>query len=377
MKLVCTFWAVVLLFLAVVPVERVHAVIGRWWGIASTVAVQEHANMVPGVARKPGSTIMLDPKKHPLNKKQRRLVRRNPGDAGEHRDRRPMLAIKECHHQFSKWRWNCPVNTSDHVNSVFGNILLRGCTQTAFIYAVMSAAVAHEVGRNCAEGTIETCSCDYRSKGPAGEDWEWGGCSDNVEFGKQFAKQFVDAGEKTKDSVRYLVNMHNNEAGRVAVAENLRRECKCHGMSGSCTLKTCWMRLPNFRDVGDSLKEKFDGASKVAFPDIGNNRGSRAKVTGLVPKNSRHKFPTDNDLVYHERSPNFCRNNPRLGFEGTRGRECNVTSRGLDGCDLLCCGRGYATRQEVTKERCNCTFQWCCQVKCEECVRTKTIHTCL
>ena len=28
-------------------------------------------------------------------------------------------------------------------------------------------------------------------------------------------------------------------------------------------MKTCWMKLPTFREVGTLLKEKFDGASKV------------------------------------------------------------------------------------------------------------------
>jgi hypothetical protein len=43
----------------------------------------------------------------------------------------------------------------------------------------------------------------------------------------------------------------------------MRTECKCHGLSGSCTLRTCWRKLPLFRDVATRLKEKFDGAAKV------------------------------------------------------------------------------------------------------------------
>lgn len=43
----------------------------------------------------------------------------------------------------------------------------------------------------------------------------------------------------------------------------MRQECKCHGMSGSCTVKTCWMRLPPFRVIGDNIKDRFDGASRV------------------------------------------------------------------------------------------------------------------
>ena len=47
------------------------------------------------------------------------------------------------------------------------------------------------------------------------------------------------------------------------VGPKKKQECKCHGMSGSCTLKTCWVRLPPFRAVGTALKDRFDGASKV------------------------------------------------------------------------------------------------------------------
>lgn len=43
----------------------------------------------------------------------------------------------------------------------------------------------------------------------------------------------------------------------------MREQCKCHGMSGSCELETCWKATPDFRKVGDVLRRKFDEASKV------------------------------------------------------------------------------------------------------------------
>lgn len=89
-----------------------------------------------------------------------------------------------------------------------------GCRETAFVFAIMSAGVTHAVARSCSEGAIESCTCDYRRRGPGGPDWHWGGCSDNVEFGRMFSREFVDSSERGRD-LRYLTNLHNNEAGRM------------------------------------------------------------------------------------------------------------------------------------------------------------------
>lgn len=63
----------------------------------------------------------------------------------------------------------------------------------------------------------------------------------------------------------------------------MRQECKCHGMSGSCTVKTCWMRLANFRVIGDNLKDRFDGASRVMMSNSLRPSGSANAVGSASP----------------------------------------------------------------------------------------------
>jgi len=89
--------------------------------------------------------------------------------------------------------------------------------ETSFIYAVTSAALTYTTSRACSEGSIYTCSCgliELARQVHAPSEWEWGGCSDNVEFGQKFAREFTDASEKERD-IRCAVNRHNNEAGRL------------------------------------------------------------------------------------------------------------------------------------------------------------------
>lgn len=186
----------------------------------------------------------------------------------------------------------------------------------------------------------------------------------------------------------------------------MRKECKCHGMSGSCTVKTCWMRLPSFRVIGDRIKDRFDGASWVSSSTSRDSRdgnvaqskrtkkhkNNKPLVSSIGGKKSgygkkktytfqsfstEYKPPGAEDLVYLEISPGFCDKNPKLGIQGTHGRQCNDTSPGVDGCDLMCCGRGYHTHKDDYFERCNCTFHWCCQVTCDVCKVKRTVHTCL
>ena len=115
-----------------------------------------------------------------------------------------------------------------------------------------------------------------------------------------------------------------------AVIRKTRATCKCHGVSGSCSVVTCWQQLLSFREVGDFLKDKYDGATEVRL-------NKRSKLQVRHPSFTR---PTAEDLLYIDDSPDYCDHNNKTGAYGTQGRYCNRTSKGTDGCNLMCCGRG-------------------------------------
>jgi len=253
-------------------------------------------------------------------------------------------------------------------------VVSPGTREASFVHAISSAGVAHAVTRSCSSGELENCGCDRSLRGMSPEGFQWSGCSDNVDFGVTFSRTFVDAQDRRKSrknpkSPISLMNLHNNEAGRKLLEKNMKVECKCHGVSGSCELKTCWRSLASFRMIGAMLKEKFDGAHEVKQK---RKNGRRM----LLPKYHRFKPHGDIDLVYLVTSPDYCELDVKRGSLGTKGRECDPTSKGIDGCDLLCCNRGHTTRRERRVERCKCKFHWCCYVECEECVRDVQISTC-
>ncbi|KAM7339566.1 hypothetical protein ACRRTK_000181 [Alexandromys fortis] len=262
--------------------------------------------------------------------------------------------------------------------------------ETAFVFAITAAGASHAVTQACSMGELLQCGCQApRGRapprptgllgtpgppGPAGSPeasaaWEWGGCGDDVDFGDEKSRLFMDAQHKRgRGDIRALVQLHNNEAGRLAVRSHTRTECKCHGLSGSCALRTCWQKLPPFREVGARLLERFHGASRV----MGTNDGK-----ALLPAVRTLKPPGRADLLYAADSPDFCAPNRRTGSPGTRGRACNSSAPDLSGCDLLCCGRGHRQESVQLEENCLCRFHWCCVVQCHRCRVRKELSLCL
>jgi hypothetical protein len=72
---------------------------------------------------------------------------------------------------------------------------------------------------------------------------------------------------------------------RQLVKDMVRRECKCHGVSGSCAVRTCWRALPPFAAVGAALRDKYSRARLVAAPPSG--AGAPADLRLRAPPTTR------------------------------------------------------------------------------------------
>ncbi|CAH1114715.1 unnamed protein product [Psylliodes chrysocephalus] len=278
------------------------------------------------------------------------------------------LGQTECQYQFRYRRWNCTTSRRS-----IKKVMLRDTRETGFVNAMIAAGITFQVTRACTKGEQIGCSCSKRKKKknkknrPPLLEGEWDGCGENIEFGIKKSKDFLDTRYRKRSDMKTLVKLHNYVAGRLAIKKCMVPVCKCHGLSGSCTLRTCTRKMPTFREVGNRLKERFDGAAKV----IAGNDGQ-----SFMPEGETIKRPGRGDLVYSEESPLYCVPNNTLGSFGTQGRICNDTSQGEEGCGILCCGRGYSTYTEEIRVNCNCTFKYCCEVQCDTCKVNKRVNIC-
>ena len=159
-----------------------------------------------------------------------------------------------------------------------------------------------------------------------------------------------------------------------ALQDTVTLDCRCHGMSGTCATKTCMRKMPPFSVVGDYLSYKFHGARRVIHKKTGYGF--------LLVSSGGRKEPREaraDELLYYEKSPNFCAAEPAINWAGTSGRQCVLTSdpRQKDSCEVLCCKRGYYTLYQETIKDCNCRVEslWS-TVVCDKCVVQEPKHHC-
>lgn len=163
--------------------------------------------------------------------------------------------------------------------------------------------------------------------------------------------------------------------------------CRCHGLSGSCAVRTCWRELPTYFQIGDILKTKFDNALEVA---VTTNRNEPPLLTYYDEYLAAHiqLGPSDSSLVYLENNQNYCYD----GQNFTQDRRClpqtflDAQNRGqvkvsssreyFPPCEEFCCSGEYYEETTSHEENCNCRFVWCCNVECQKCTVNATQYRC-
>lgn len=91
-----------------------------------------------------------------------------------------------------------------------------------------------------------------------------------------------------------------------AVEQSLTLECKCHGVSGSCSVRTCWRGLGSSGPAaaGSRLLRRYATAAEV-----------RPRSGGRLPPLYHH-----DNLLYTTKSPDYCLPDKKRGSLGTVGR---------------------------------------------------------
>ncbi|GFG31488.1 hypothetical protein Cfor_02420 [Coptotermes formosanus] len=258
-------------------------------------------------------------------------------------------ATTECQEQFRYDRWNC---SAEHKNISFfdGSKVYR---ETALLYAMSAAALTHVIARECAEGSRRLCRCaGHPSPEDTVRNWRWGISDDNYSFGRRFTRRFAQLRYRRVDHLHGYLVRHNMVVGIQAVGQ-MQTVCKCHGVSGSCTTKTCWKRLKPFKETVEILKGSYHKAQLKVYKNRASRQGSSK---GQMSRNT---------LVYTDSSPDFC--------PTTRGRRCLDS----DNCGVLCCSRGYISRSVEETEHCDC--HWVSKhykLSCRRCTFMKEIYAC-
>ncbi|XP_030761408.1 protein Wnt-4 [Sitophilus oryzae] len=256
------------------------------------------------------------------------------------------LAVSSCMEQFEYEQWNCSrTNIKKYFKKIF--------RETALMHSLVTSALMYTVARACAEGKLANCKCASHGKSENSSDFEWGGCGDNIKYAKKLTKKILQL-KKKGDNYSNIIR-YNSEVGMKAVVKHNVKKCDCHGMSKSCTLKICFMRVEPFVKIAENLRQLYHTAVKVK------------------PDSDLEPYKKKTHLVFLENSPNFC---GQLGAYGvtTSGRRCKDENN----CATLCCTRGHTSVKKVFDENCKC--KWIhsnpLTLQCAKCAKEETFYYC-
>ncbi len=237
------------------------------------------------------------------------------------------------------------------------------------LYAFLVAGATQRLAQFCHEGKIDNDECQC-SQAQQTLDEEgniiFEKCDENVEWAQNYIQNFTTSPYQnlSVDDTGAMVDIHNIGVGRETMSKT-ERFCKCHGVSGTCTVQTCYDKLPSIEEVSESLYIKYDGAVKVDLVDGELKRDSTFVANPLA----------ETDLAFSDETPDLCVNATTEGVQGTAHRKCDLSDSSSKSCSVLCCGRGYYSVTETEKKK-NCAFRYCCEFVCTTEYINTTIHKC-
>lgn len=239
--------------------------------------------------------------------------------------------------------------------------------------------MVHSITRFCSR-TVRyqpgVCGCGSSTPDlPAAKNnWIWRGCFDNVTFAQGIVKQLLNEPATDTDLLSTVIR-HNFQLGREMVQKKTLRKCRCHGMSGSCFMKTCWLEIPPLQRIAHRIKKLYKNATRFGSDTTNNavrlnNRAHQAFSVNLTSLES---------LAYIDKSPNYCKADKSANIDGTKGRICskNIT-KGVgkserDSCKNLCTSCHYTIRMmtDFVPYRCKCSFHMDknASVICDQCFK--------
>ena len=104
--------------------------------------------------------------------------------------------------------------------------------ESAALYAFSAAGVAHAVARACAAGRLRKCHCaEADNEVETRQTWRWGGCGDNLAYGRAFALKFLDASPSSKrpNNVKIETRLDTRNADQKS---NKKKKASCFSSDG-------------------------------------------------------------------------------------------------------------------------------------------------
>ncbi|KAG9511049.1 Protein Wnt-1, partial [Fragariocoptes setiger] len=319
------------------------------------------------------------------------------------------ILFSDCAEKFSDLRWNC----ASVSNFIRRSSPFTHTKESAFIRALINAYITYNVIVACQSGYYKSCTCKYSTdvlytSSAATINLETpilleskSTCEYNIGFGLAFTSLLLDTednkhlnrafkvlnGNYSNDLkemaliswTRSAVNLHNNYAGRKIAQDYLQNRS-----TGKLNI--------DFQDILDLLKHIYGhGTKRVRCENLGTSNEPDLTLStrflddsgqSIVVRQYRPDFSIS-DLLYLNRSPDFCSPLKNINFKGIKGRPCRPDKRDLAGgpvsgtCSDLCCNRGHETSLRLDLVRCNCRFKFCCRLVCEQCLKQSLAHRCL